>query len=163
MSTSLLVTGVICILSLVGAVVLFKFLKSSALIKNKTYQAGGAIAGFIIIFLTLIAAYNQLEKNSSVHLKEELAKAQLEITSLRESSQQSQINGKIIPYNKYTKIVLAVNQTDPDSTGQFRLLANCIDPEKDDVKIYVISENGGYKSKAILSKQEMADILIKLK
>jgi len=43
-------TTVIFILSLIGAIVLFKFLQSSALIQKAGYQAGGALAGFLLIF-----------------------------------------------------------------------------------------------------------------
>ncbi len=41
---------VLFVISLSGAVVLFKYLKSSAVIRKSSYQAGGAIAGFLLIF-----------------------------------------------------------------------------------------------------------------
>lgn len=46
------VIGLFCA-SLFGAFVLFRFLQSTALITEKRYQAGGAIAGFILIFSVL--------------------------------------------------------------------------------------------------------------
>lgn len=42
--------------------ILFKFFKSSAIVKNKKYQAGGAIAGFIIIFVVRYASYDNIAK-----------------------------------------------------------------------------------------------------
>ena len=59
------------------------------------------------------------------------------------------------------KIVLAVQQTDADDDGRFKLLAKCISPEDDDVKVFVISQDGKYKSKRILSSEHMRDINIK--
>lgn len=44
------------LLSLSGAYVLFKFLESVAQIDKASYRAGGALAGFLIIFGTLFAA-----------------------------------------------------------------------------------------------------------
>lgn len=50
MNINLLVIVIFFFLSLIGAYVLFKFLESSAIIKNKKYQAGGAIAGIYSYF-----------------------------------------------------------------------------------------------------------------
>lgn len=61
----LVVVSVIFALSLLGAFVLFKFLKSAAMIKRPGYQAGGALAGFLLIFGTLYMSYNQLEANAA--------------------------------------------------------------------------------------------------
>lgn len=49
-------------LSLIAAIVLFKVLKSTAIIKKAGYQAGGALAGFIIIYSTLYYSYSSLCK-----------------------------------------------------------------------------------------------------
>jgi hypothetical protein len=54
-------------LSLVGSIILFRFLKSSATIKKKSYQAGGAIAGFILIYGLLFTSFNSM--NNSERLK----------------------------------------------------------------------------------------------
>jgi hypothetical protein len=53
---------VYAIISLFIAFILFKYLKSSASFKDKTtgYQAGGAIAGFIIVFSILFGSYVKL-------------------------------------------------------------------------------------------------------
>lgn len=66
METNLLVVvSVIFALSLVGAFVLFKFLKSAAIIKRSGYQAGGALAGFLLIFGALYASYSRLEASAA--------------------------------------------------------------------------------------------------
>ena len=61
----LVVVSVIFALSLVGAFVLFKFLKSAAIIKRPGYQAGGALAGFLLIFGALYVSYSELEANAA--------------------------------------------------------------------------------------------------
>lgn len=50
------------LLSLIGAVVLFKLLKSTAIIKKAGYQAGGALAGFLLIYGTLFYSYESMSK-----------------------------------------------------------------------------------------------------
>ena len=60
LSNPLLVIVVIFILSLVGAFVLFKLLKSTAIIKKAKYQAGGALAGFLLIYGTLYGSFYRL-------------------------------------------------------------------------------------------------------
>jgi len=52
--------SVITILDLIITICLFKFLKSTALIKNPKYEAGGALAGFVIVFGLLTVAYNEM-------------------------------------------------------------------------------------------------------
>jgi hypothetical protein len=63
MNVLLIPLSVIFTLSLVGSIVLFRFLKSSATIKKRTYQAGGAIAGFILIYGLLYTSFNSWYKN----------------------------------------------------------------------------------------------------
>ncbi len=55
-----LIVAAYFLLSLVGAYVLFKVLKSSALIQRPGYQAGGALAGFLLIFGTLVLSQQKL-------------------------------------------------------------------------------------------------------
>ena len=50
---SLIVIVVLFLLSLAAAVILFAFFKSTAVVQGTRYQAGGAIAGFIIVFVLL--------------------------------------------------------------------------------------------------------------
>jgi hypothetical protein len=67
MNIMLIPLSVMFTLSLVGSVILFRFLKSSATIKKKSYQAGGAIAGFILIYGLLYASFNGMYKNEKSH------------------------------------------------------------------------------------------------
>jgi len=60
MQETLIVLIIVALLSLLAAIVLFKVLKSTALIKKAGYQAGGALAGFIIIYSTLYYSYDSL-------------------------------------------------------------------------------------------------------
>jgi hypothetical protein len=158
---------IICLflMSLVGAVVLFKFFESTAVVKSKQYQAGGAIAGFIIIFMLLLYAHGKITNNTVINLESEVAKLQGELNETRaelESAQQKlkpdSIDGVITPYRKDAKIVLAVRQTDADMEGKFKFSATCIDPENDDVKLYLISPPTMYKFMRIDSKQSMKNI-----
>lgn len=139
MDFNVLVIVIFFFLSLIGAYVLFRFLDSQAIIDDKRYKAGGAIAGFILIYGCLFGAYYKLEAN-----KTEL------------------IEGTITPYKQFTKVVLAVKQTDPDTNGNFRMSANCIDLAKDDVKVYVFSEDGMSVSKNIFSKEDLKGMKISM-
>lgn len=60
MENTLVVLTLIFSLSLIAAIVLFKILKSTALVKKAGYQAGGALAGFIIIYTTLYYSYTSI-------------------------------------------------------------------------------------------------------
>jgi hypothetical protein len=57
----LVVIGALFLLSLIAAVVLFKWLESSALVKMPAGQFGGAIAAFIGVFFMLHHAYERLD------------------------------------------------------------------------------------------------------
>lgn len=147
----------IFMLSLIGAYILFKVLRATAMIKNTKFQAGGALAGFVILYGTMFQSYQSLQNVKEIEGR--LKEAKDEIGFLKTRMDASQIKGTIIPTDRNTKIVLAVKQADPDENGQFRLSASCIDPEKDDIKVFVISEKG-YKFKSIFSRDEMKGIQI---
>lgn len=53
----------IFLLSLIGAYTLFGLLDSFAFIKQKHHQAGGAIAGFLLIYAALYSSLGNLLKN----------------------------------------------------------------------------------------------------
>ncbi len=73
----LLVVVVLSILSLGAAVILFYFLDSFAQVQNKGVSLGGAVAGFVVIFLLLRDTYfkvpdteiksNKLSTNEKIH------------------------------------------------------------------------------------------------
>jgi hypothetical protein len=60
---ALLAVSVVFLMSLLGALVLFKVLKSSALIKRPGYQAGGALAGFLLIYGALYYSFDRTVQN----------------------------------------------------------------------------------------------------
>lgn len=142
------------LLSLLGAIVLFKFLKSSAIIKNAKYKAGGAIAGFVILFTSLTVFYDN-------KTNDELNKLRDDYNSLKEKIKLQKINGSLIPSDasgEYEEnlVILAVQQTDPDINGRFSFSVKCIDPEEDDIKVYALAS--GTKGVKILEKEEMTEI-----
>ena len=142
MYPTLLVVAILFLLSLSAAVILFKYLESWATVTDKRYQAGGAIAGFIIIFGILYSAYYTIEMRGYKTLEAEHEKLQDEYKKLSDKhqklSQMSVISGNISPYQQYTKVVLAVKETDLDPTGDFQLRVRCIDPKEDDIRVHVI-------------------------
>ncbi len=83
--TQTIIAAVFFMLSLVGAYVLFKVLKSSAVITRPGYRAGGALAGFLLLFGSLNMTHYklsavELEKTDRNALKgqvEELREANL--------------------------------------------------------------------------------------
>lgn len=151
MSHSLVVVAAIFLMSLVGAYILFAVLKSVAQISNKAYQAGGALAGFIILYGTMFQSFQSLHN---------IEKTENELRAAQNKLDNIEINGTITPSSHNDKIVLAAQQTDADDNGKFKLLAKCISPEDDDVKVYVISPDGRYKSWRISSKEQMKNIQI---
>lgn len=64
----LLVTFCIFSMSLFGALMLFKVLKNTAVVKLPLGQFGGAIAGFIVIFFILGNEYSKLGPEVDIHL-----------------------------------------------------------------------------------------------
>lgn len=148
----LLTVVVVFLMSLGGTYVLFKFLESYAKIENKKYLAGGAIAGFILIFGALTTFYNSLEDKKLKSLEADLASAKHEL-------KESNIEGTVISKIRNPKVVLAIKQMDPDVSGKFKLSAKCIDPEKDDIKVYVVYEKG-YRFKSIFKEDDMKNVRI---
>lgn len=152
MNESLFVVIAIFLMSLIGAYILFKILKATAAIKNEKFHAGGALAGFIILYGTMFQSYQSLHYIEETENKLKVAQKALE---------RDEINGKLVPNAQNAKIVLATQQTDADDDGNFRLLTQCINPEDEDIKVYVISQDGRYKSLRISSKDQMKGIQIK--
>ncbi|MDH3973134.1 MAG: hypothetical protein OEV42_02535 [Deltaproteobacteria bacterium] len=157
--STLIVTSTFFVLSLVGAVVLFRFFKSAAIVKTKTYQAGGAIAGFIIIYALLYGSYANIEKDGQKKLLEDYETIKVELQQLRKKLEPKSISGTVEPFRDNIKVVLAVKEIDTDNRGKFRLKAPCIDPEEDDVRLFIMTEEGSFDW-AIYSEEEMKDINI---
>ncbi len=66
------IVAVFFLLSLAGAYVLFKVLKSSAVIERPGYQAGGALAGFLLIFASLALTHQKLTPDISADAHDQL-------------------------------------------------------------------------------------------
>src|SRR5262245_7174326 len=117
---AILIVVIIFSCSLGAAYVLFKLLKSTAFVKTPEGQAGGAAGGFLLVLFALTAIYSSVCK--------------------LEAGQAVTITGKIRPNLLETKVVLAVAATDPDGNGSFRVDGRCIDPSRDDIRLYFIRE-----------------------
>lgn len=137
---------VIFSMSLFGSYVLFKILKATAVIKNEKFQAGGALAGFIILYVTMFQSYQPLRDAKDTENK---------LAETRALLANRTIKGSLIPNLSNTKIILATQQTDTDSEGKFKLLTKCINPDDDDIKVYVISANGSFVSRRLSSMEQM--------
>jgi hypothetical protein len=165
MDPILIIVSILFVLSLLGATVLFKFFKSSAIIKNKKYQAGGAIAGFILIFGVLYTTYANIEakkyedlvqQNKQLKNKYDLLKTNYD----EQMNKKLQIKGRINPFHSgYTRIILTGNEVNPDSDGKFSLEAPCLDP-KDGAYLYVVREGKSTISKIIFPEDNTNDLII---
>jgi hypothetical protein len=122
-------------LSLVGAVVLFKFLKSSALVKNKSYRAGGALAGFVIIYGVLFGSILKIEQLKTGELSQELdsARKQLEITV---------VSGAVEPDKGPLKVRLVFDAQVPDSTeGRFNFNVPRVVLDDPGIAVYAVTDD----------------------
>ncbi len=109
LSNPLLVIIVIFILSLAGAFTLFKLLKSMAIIKKAHYQAGGALAGFLLIFGTLYGSFYKLSCSEKVREPEHW-------TIIGTAKREKENDHKYIEVRQ-----IPPNPTTTDSSGRFRL------------------------------------------
>jgi len=145
-ANALIVVPVLFALSLSAAVILFAFFKSTAIVRTPRYQAGGAIAGFIIVYGLLhysfssISGYQVRIEESEKTIKSLIAKSHEyeQFTATRD------IAGTVDPYSGQTKIVLAVTETDVPINRKFRLSAPCVDLKKGKYALYVIREGRNY-------------------
>jgi len=134
---SALAVAIIFALSLLGAVVLFRFFKSSAIIKKKAYQAGGAVAGFAIVYSLLFGSYYQIER---------LEKQKLEaaIQALEEKVKKLDIDvvsGVVAPDNQPVKVRLVIDAVEPDSDGKFKFKVPRILLESPTAALYAITDD----------------------
>lgn len=134
--------------SLMASYVLFKLLKSTARVGGNTRQAGGALAGFVIIFAAMEGAYiyisgNELQQarlaSTEKNLQNRLDKAEADLALKNQQLEVKEIAGKIQPNLVETKVVLAIAATDLDVNGIFRIDGRCLDLA-DDLRLYFIRE-----------------------
>lgn len=70
MTDHLIAITTIFALSLLGSVVCFRFLKSSADIERKGYRVGGALAGFLVILGSLSGLYSKVAAQGNGQVEE---------------------------------------------------------------------------------------------
>jgi hypothetical protein len=131
--------------SLVAAYVLFKLLRSTAIVRTEKGQAGGAAAGFLLVLFALFSGHHSVSGIESLRAEIDSVTAQLksatdELSATRVELDSKIIIGKIRPNLGETKIVLSIAATDPDGDGTFRVDGRCINPKRDDVRLYFIRE-----------------------
>jgi hypothetical protein len=131
------VVVVFFLLSVGAAWVLFKFLRSTGVIKTKQYQLGGAAAGCLILYSAMYGSYNHL------------AGLQLEATKLKLNDCEKQlaieetelpIGGTVSPVLKNATVMLAVKTTNLGDDGRFGLTGKGLDLTRDAVSVYVVGE-----------------------
>jgi hypothetical protein len=136
-------------LSLLSAVVLFKFLKSTALIKNANYQAGGAIAGFIIVYGMLHWSYGQNAgyDQTIATQKQTIDDKDAELQKLRQFTHEVTLSGTITPSTQDTLVQITAWEAPTDISGAFSLKAPCLQGS-DQAKL-LITQNGQYYMKYV--------------
>lgn len=72
---SMIIMSTFFILSLIGAVVLFYFLESYAEVTNPSYRLGGAAAGFVVFFITLVGSYSRVVAKPASRLMRDAGRA----------------------------------------------------------------------------------------
>lgn len=145
--TLLIVVSAIFALSLFGAYVLFRFLKSTAIIKRTGYQAGGALAGFLLIFGALYASYSQLEKNAMARIAQpKLWTIVGEVNLENDTLNNAEVEVTLLPPSPKTLSA---------SGGEFRF--DDVGIENDDL-VELQFELDGYHTESMLLTQESAEI-----
>jgi len=134
---SAIAVGVVFTLSLVGAVVLFRFLKSSALIKAKTYRAGGAVAGFAIIYYLLSGSYYKIEALKNQELKSRIEDLKEQLKQLDTTI----VSGEVEPDRQPVKVRLVFDAVEPDSEGKFNFQVPRVVLDSPTAALYAITDD----------------------
>lgn len=142
----LVVVPVLFGLSMLAAVILFKFFQATAIITTTKYQLGGSIAGFVVVYAMLNSSYNTIsgEKKKLEYQEQKITQMTKDLGDLQKYSSAHDVEGVVDPYSDHTKVVLAVTETDLPINKQFRLSAPCIDPSKGRLALYVLKEGKVY-------------------
>ena len=163
MKDPLLVVATLCCLSLGVAFVVFHILRSFAIVKTSKYQAGGGLAGFVIVFGLLGGMHYRLsgqqqrtkEQDQQIQdLKDKLTKAQ---TFIRPRD----IAGTVNPYSSGTKVLLAFTEADLPVNKKFRLSVPCVDLAYRQYAVYVMKE-GKHYSYDLFPNEDLSKLEISL-
>lgn len=142
----LVVVPILFALSLLASVILFKFFKSTAVVRSTKYQAGGAIAGFIIVYGILHMSFYKISgyEATAEAQKKEIEELNGKVTAYSDYQKARDIEGVVDPYSDHTKVVLAVTEADLPINKKFRMSAPCIDLSKGTYTLYVLKEGRSY-------------------
>jgi hypothetical protein len=158
----LVVVPILFGLSLLAAVVLFGFFKATAVIKTKTYQAGGAIAGFIIVYLLLSTSFNKISGYEATIAadKKNIADLEGKNQKLRDFVAPKQIKGTVSPRSNYMKLLLVFQgaNTDLEQDGKFQMSVRCVDPGREPLTVYVLKQGGRFVQYGIDENQKLTDL-----
>ena len=126
------------LVSLLAAYLLFKFLHSTAGIESHAYKAGGALAGFVIVYGVLFGSYYKI-------VKMDLESLQAKYDKLEESNAQlvnaQPIKVQVSPSDQSIQFVLAVDKQEPDTDGRLVLMPPCsLNPEGGRATIYALAQ-----------------------
>jgi hypothetical protein len=159
----LLVVCVLFFISLFAAWILFRFLKSTAIVRNKQYQAGGALAGFLIVFSATYVSYVKISD-----FQGEINRYKQLVDGLNTTIKENQdfiaaryIEGTVDPYSSQTKIVLAIAEADLPVNKKFRIASPCVDLKKGKYALYVIQEGRNFPYE-IFPDENISDLKIEV-
>ena len=116
------VVTILFTLSVLGAWILFRLLKSKVWINNAQYQVGGAGAGFLLIYAALYQSYTGLANIGGV--RAQLTGCQ---TSLAAEENFVSVRGTIEPKLHYANAFVATNESQVDVHGNFSLRVRATD------------------------------------
>lgn len=146
---TLIVIVVFFVSSLAGAFVLFKVLKSTALIKKVGYQAGGALAGFLLIYSALYYSFQSALETAEL--------GRLEHWTIVGTAQRGDTNNH---GNILVRIVPPTPRTRTDESGLFYLTGVQVTKEqaKGDIWPDITIESEGYFPTSIKINAENDEI-----
>jgi hypothetical protein len=141
---TILVVAAVFVLSLTAAVVLFRFFRSTALIKQKTYQAGGALGGFIIIYALLFGSYYRTEQRyqNERERNQVLTEANDDLGKQVKKLELAVISGVVQPDKGPVKVRLVLDAQEPDSAqGRFQFQVPRVLLENPTMALYAITDD----------------------
>jgi hypothetical protein len=138
----LIIVFVLFSLSLIAAVILFAFFKSTAVIRTPRYQAGGAIAGFVIVFAILQLSFTKVSGYATQ--QQTINDLQAKVVEYDKFTRSHDISGSVDPYSEKTKVAFVVTEADLPVNRRFRLTAPCVDLKKGRSALYIIQEGRSF-------------------
>jgi hypothetical protein len=156
----LVVISVLFGLSLLAAWVLFRVLQSTAAVKNKDYQLGGAAAGFVVILSLSSFTYIRVDNNTkqtqidkltsqladeTSEANKETAEAKKAKASLAAQSSQVTYSGTVTPPVQAAYVVLGVTEEMLQPNGTFEIKSNVKPADLPSIFVIGASSHAPYK------------------